>query len=994
MIEVMVRDAITKELKRMGTSVRTFGKTTTTGLGKATKSVGLMTKGFALLGRTMRLLTPGIAGLVAGFLGLRGLITVTRDATKFSRAMSEVGTIVDETTISLDTLREGVLKLARAFGANETKVAAGLYQSISAGVDAATESIGFLNTAMKLGVAGLATTEDSVLLLTSALNAYNRPISEAARFSDVFFKTVEKGITKIPELAQSMGHVIPFAAELGIRIEELAAAVATLTAAGIHTELTVTGLRNVFNTILRPSREAEEKLTELGVSMGRGAIKARGFAGVLDQLAVALEKDRDAFGDIFPNIRAILPVLSLTGTRAEAFAKNIEHMNEAMGATEKAFKERLRDPAFIAQRTLNSLRITFLQLGQTILVKFNAAVKAAGGFEKLSKSLSIAVEALSDLFGRLITKMGEAVGGIQTFIESVGEDKVRKIALAFVDVLAAAADVVGAAIQEVGKVIVLTVVEATNAVLELIHALNMLKTVGGVLSLPGISKIKREMNGLNDLLKSAQEQMKVLRTTIIVDSSLGYDVTAEKNKLKELEREERGFLQALSEKRQALIDIKNAYDKQEVSATGALKRIQEAWIGLGDAVNSFYEALNAPKAKAQYDAIAEAMELMAMGDVSSVVKAQQKVLDDFVKELGDAANARFEKASQEWWATMSRLGSKSMRQLLERPTADAIAFNNALKDIGVTGKAVFGGLFSVLGPVALALAQIADKVVLVGQALLAYDLSTISAVEMIYRDIEEQIKKTIQSVEFLNLTLAEQVTLIQKMRDEAKSGRFWEGFGAALKDLSRDALDSIANGAYLAEAAFRGFQQAGSDALYDLATGAKSAKAALRDFFADLSRAILRAITDLIALKIASAFLNAIFPGSGSIPGVSPGFPGPKGAKGFQNVPGGFGPLVPYAGGGPIVRKPHIAMIGEGQYNEAVVPLPNGRSIPVDMRGGGGGGGPSVQANVTLQVLALDPSGTAEAILNPRVWKRIEKQIAASLSLRSSHSLNEAVRGA
>lgn len=39
---------------------------------------------------------------------------------------------------------------------------------------------------------------------------------------------------------------------------------------------------------------------------------------------------------------------------------------------------------------------------------------------------------------------------------------------------------------------------------------------------------------------------------------------------------------------------------------------------------------------------------------------------------------------------------------------------------------------------------------------------------------------------------------------------------------------------------------------------------------------------------------------------------------------------------GGIVTSPTFAQIGEGRYNEAVVPLPDGRSIPVQMTGGGG----------------------------------------------------------
>lgn len=50
---------------------------------------------------------------------------------------------------------------------------------------------------------------------------------------------------------------------------------------------------------------------------------------------------------------------------------------------------------------------------------------------------------------------------------------------------------------------------------------------------------------------------------------------------------------------------------------------------------------------------------------------------------------------------------------------------------------------------------------------------------------------------------------------------------------------------------------------------------------------------------------------------------------------------------GGIVTKPTNALIGEAGMNEAVVPLPNGRSIPVDMKGATGG---NVTSNVTVNV--------------------------------------------
>lgn len=54
-----------------------------------------------------------------------------------------------------------------------------------------------------------------------------------------------------------------------------------------------------------------------------------------------------------------------------------------------------------------------------------------------------------------------------------------------------------------------------------------------------------------------------------------------------------------------------------------------------------------------------------------------------------------------------------------------------------------------------------------------------------------------------------------------------------------------------------------------------------------------------------------------------------------------------FADGG-VVNKPTLGMIGEGAYNEAVVPLPDGKSIPVKMNGGGGG------QNITYNIMAMD----------------------------------------
>jgi hypothetical protein len=141
-----------------------------------------------------------------------------------------------------------------------------------------------------------------------------------------------------------------------------------------------------------------------------------------------------------------------------------------------------------------------------------------------------------------------------------------------------------------------------------------------------------------------------------------------------------------------------------------------------------------------------------------------------------------------------------------------------------------------------------------------------------------------------------------------------------------------------------------ADALVDVVMGVKSwedAMDALKEMF-------IRAIAEMI---IKQTILFIIKAATAAITG---------GAKGFANVEGGLGELIPLAGGGvvagglgralpvhgyaeggPIISSPHLALVGEGKSNEAVVPLPDGKSIPVDMRGGGS----STEVNIKIDAV-------------------------------------------
>lgn len=139
----------------------------------------------------------------------------------------------------------------------------------------------------------------------------------------------------------------------------------------------------------------------------------------------------------------------------------------------------------------------------------------------------------------------------------------------------------------------------------------------------------------------------------------------------------------------------------------------------------------------------------------------------------------------------------------------------------------------------------------------------------------------------------------------------------------------------------------------EFVNGLMEGKFAFSDFaksvLADLLKIIIRA---QIARMIMAAFGGATGGGAVDTGAGTPGGYGPFAMGGIM-TPKGSMPLKRYARGG-IATKPQIALFGEGDMNEAYVPLPDGRSIPVSF----GGGGKSQPATANVEVNVINESGT------------------------------------
>ena len=144
-------------------------------------------------------------------------------------------------------------------------------------------------------------------------------------------------------------------------------------------------------------------------------------------------------------------------------------------------------------------------------------------------------------------------------------------------------------------------------------------------------------------------------------------------------------------------------------------------------------------------------------------------------------------------------------------------------------------------------------------------------------------------------------------------------------------------------------------------TGSGSAQEALAQSFANIGKSFADMAGKMIAQWLfmkAIGLIGNLFGGGTSATdregtsGVGPvakaagvvpreGFYGPAFANGGIAI-GGF---QAFANGG-IVNGPTLGLVGEGRYNEAIVPLPDGKSIPVEL----GGDAKNIVSNITVNV--------------------------------------------
>ncbi len=390
--------------------------------GRVDGSVRRASSSFDALGRS----ASGVATAVVALAGVQlgagaadSLVEATRAAMAFQTAIAQVGTLLK----GADTSRYAaqVKDLARQFGGLPTDQAKALYEVISAGAYSAANAISVLTEANRLAIGGVTDVQTAADGLTSVLNSYGAAAGGAANVADAFFASAAAGKTNIKELASYIGQVAPIAAQTGVSLDELMAVAAALTANGIKTSTAMDGMRSVIAAVLKPSQEATATARALGLEFNAGALKAKGLANFLQEVADKTGGSSESMALLFGGVEALLPVMALASRESTAFADAQQELQNKAGATEAAYSRLAETGEQVASRLRAAAEVYRVELGDRLLSAVQPAMAGlADNFDRVTAAAEATALALGAAF---------VARGIGPAIQAAGQFATSQVAL-------------------------------------------------------------------------------------------------------------------------------------------------------------------------------------------------------------------------------------------------------------------------------------------------------------------------------------------------------------------------------------------------------------------------------------------------------------------------------------------------------------------------------------------------------------------------------------
>lgn len=313
-------------------------------------------------------LTGKVAGLAASLAAGFALSRIVSDVKELDRNIRRLGTV----GVDVAKINPALSKLSDNLGgvASKAELAAASYQAASAGFSDTAGNIQILNAATKAAVGGLADTQAVTEVLVKTLNAYGMSGSEAFKVTDSISKAVELGNQEWSDYTSQLGRVASTAALAGVSLDEMNAFIASATKNGATAEVAFTGLSAVLTQLLQPTKESQDAAAKLGIQWNLMGLQTKGLGGLMRELAIAIDKDKEAAARMVGPTEAMRGAFAAASKDGSDFRMILGEIGNATGKTNADFQTMKGS----VENTLKALDTSFKNLSEALLKAFGPTV--------------------------------------------------------------------------------------------------------------------------------------------------------------------------------------------------------------------------------------------------------------------------------------------------------------------------------------------------------------------------------------------------------------------------------------------------------------------------------------------------------------------------------------------------------------------------------------------------------------------------------------------
>ena len=297
-------------------------------------------------------------GLAGGTAAVAVGVAAVKMTANYQQAVLKIQALTGQTAASTQKLSTAMLAMSTKVPFNPTTLANAMYLISSAGYSGA-DAMNILNISAKAAaVGGMSDVAPVANILTSSLRSYGAGANQAQKYQDILTETVVRGKMQMADLTAALATVLPAAASAGVSLQQVGAAVATMSMHGVPAQLATTQLARLIQSITAPKKGQMDVASMLGLDLSASNLKKSGLQGMIDQIYAATGGNQKLLSALLPDIRAYRAELQLTGPSATQYATNLKIIGTASngaGITQSAFNT-----------TMQGLNQTLNQIGSTI----------------------------------------------------------------------------------------------------------------------------------------------------------------------------------------------------------------------------------------------------------------------------------------------------------------------------------------------------------------------------------------------------------------------------------------------------------------------------------------------------------------------------------------------------------------------------------------------------------------------------------------------------